>query len=88
MENLSDLKINAQLIRRNTDFSFFDPNRFQLLKMNADAFELLDLIDQGSLSGVDTEDADIRSFVKTCIEINVLVTKQPNEERRAYEKNT
>ena len=82
MDSISELKINTEFIRRNSDFSFFDPNNFQLLKMNADAFELLDLIDQGSISEIDLEDPDIQAFLKICLENKVLLNHQPNEERR------
>ncbi len=88
MNNISNLRINNEFIRRNSDFSFFDPSSFQLLKMNADAFELLDLIDQGSISEIDIEDPDINAFLKTCLENKVLLNQKPNEERSAHEKES
>lgn len=73
MGNISNLKINTEFIRRNSDFSFFDPTNFQLLKMNADAFELLDLIDQGSISEINTEDPETQTFLQICLENKVLI---------------
>lgn len=67
MENeIQNLKLNNRLVKRQSDFCFFDADKFKLYKLNADGFEILCAIADGEFHKIDFNDKDVIAFIDSC----------------------
>lgn len=71
-----NLIINDNLIKRNSDFCFFDAVNFKLYKLNEDGFAILNAIVNQEFQQLDLEDEQIICFIKSCLENKILIQKE------------